>query len=476
MVDPTPTDDAPAIQSVRPQAARPSASAISSTESSSTAATPESKGETPTEAVQPMAVTERRQEAASAARQENYFSQPENVQQRSFTQAYGGDDTPFDFHADASPGEASRVSPTIASTVKPASSQPSQASSQQQSQDTGGFSSGDGGTGDGDQRGSEHAMTGGVGRGGPQAQTSSNSALNAIIAAMEPETGETEEAEAHTAREISGGAATDSVKLEQVASRNAASTMSTLLKKANKEKETGDISTLDETEAMETLDTMLKLGGQDTERSQRVAKHALAMADQLGISDSRTRKQLEDGAMLIDIGQAGINLASANDEQMQVINSFLEEEGGLKTKALHAATVLRDIGMVGVDESIQGKTMDEMTAGELEEYKQHPAIGGEIIGQIGSLKHLAPIIRGHHENWDGSGFPDGLKERDIPLASRIIAVADHFEDLMTPGEGKEPFTMEGALQTLRDGAGTKFDPNLINAFMMVMEKATPEAE
>lgn len=461
---------------VRAQPARVAATTASASEASSASAVGESQPEVHEDVVQPATASERRQESPTAVRQEGFFTGPQTAGPQFARQAYSGDDTPFDIGSDhTTTGDATRVAPTLSSSVKPASAQAAQGNSQSQSQDTGGFSSGDQGAGDGDQRGAEHSAAGTLSRSGPQAATGNSSALNAILAAMEPEGTEGgEEIDAKVNREISKGAGspTNAAKVEQVASRNAASTVSTLLKKANKEKELNDVSALDEADALESLDVMLKVGGQDTERSKRVAKHAMAMADQLGINDSRTRKQIEDGAMLIDIGQAGINLASANDEQLEIIGNFLEEEGGLKMKALHAGTVLRDVGMIQVSEEVLGKTEDEMTAGELEEYRMHPVYGEQIISQIGSLKHLGPIIRGHHERWDGTGYPDGLRERDIPLASRIIAVADHFEDLMTPGPGKEPFSMEEALQTLRDGAGKQFDPNLINAFMLVMEKAT----
>ncbi|MCE7872444.1 HD domain-containing protein, partial [bacterium CPR1] len=414
----------------------------------------------------PISPIDRRREPTQDLRQETLA--PWRAAERNERQAFGAEDARFDSHSEPTTGAANRLAPTLAGTVRQASAQGAQANQQSQQQESG-FGSGDQGQG-GDDRGADRHSAHGLGRGPAQAQNSTSTALAAIMAAMQPEGAEEAEAqETHRAATM-GASEMDSVQLESVANRHAASAVTSLLKKANKEKELGDLQNLDEDAALHSLGVMLKMGGQSTERSEKVMQHAMAMADELGINDFRTRKQIRDGAMLIDIGQVGIALGGASDEKIDLMADFLNEHGTLNLRALHASTILRDVGKIQVPEEILAKAPDELTSAEMEELKKHPIYGEEIMNQIGSLKHLGPIIRSHHERWDGNGYPDGLAGRDIPLASRIIAVADHFEDLLAAGPDGKPFSVENALQTLRDGSGAQFDPVLIDAFLRVMER------
>jgi len=133
-------------------------------------------------------------------------------------------------------------------------------------------------------------------------------------------------------------------------------------------------------------------------------------------------------------------------------------------KELAFAAELHDIGKIGVDDRIlikEGKLTDD----EWEKVKEHPAVGYRIAKASPELSSIADYILYHHEKWDGSGYPFGLKGQDIPLYSRIIAVIDAY-DVMTSGRPyKKAMTKEEALAELETNKGTQFDPKVVDIFI-----------
>ncbi|MEW6282879.1 MAG: HD domain-containing phosphohydrolase, partial [Candidatus Eremiobacterota bacterium] len=253
--------------------------------------------------------------------------------------------------------------------------------------------------------------------------------------------------------------------LNELASRHAAHTVGTLLKKAYK---TNELSSLDEDSAVNALGLVLKMGGEFTyAHSARVLDMSMALADELGINDFRTRKQIRYGALLKDIGQVGMQLSGASEEELDKMGDFLQ--GQLSSRSMRMAGLLHDIGKVRVPNEILYKN-GKLTEEEFQEMKMHPVYGEEMIWPITSLRHLAPAIRGHHERWDGKGYPDGLKGTQIPLAARIIAVADVFDALISPRPYKPGMPLEKVRSILQEGSGTHFDPVLVEAFMRVLEQ------
>jgi len=136
------------------------------------------------------------------------------------------------------------------------------------------------------------------------------------------------------------------------------------------------------------------------------------------------------------------------------------------------AGLLHDIGKVGVNEEILDK-VGQLSEDEWTVIKQHPARGAEILSQMKYLERIVPWVRGHHERPDGRGYPDGLRDGDIPLEAAVIAVADAF-DAMTGGPDERekrvyraPLTLDQALAQLRYGVGTQFDSRVVKAFLRV---------
>ncbi len=138
---------------------------------------------------------------------------------------------------------------------------------------------------------------------------------------------------------------------------------------------------------------------------------------------------------------------------------------------LHAAALLHDVGKVGVPDSILIKP-STLTEYEWELIRRHSAEGARIVGYVRALAMAVPMIRHHHEWYNGAGYPDRLKGEDIPLGARIISIADAYDTMTTPRLYRKVVSQEEALQELRRCAGTQFDPELVEAFCRaIMETA-----
>jgi len=132
-------------------------------------------------------------------------------------------------------------------------------------------------------------------------------------------------------------------------------------------------------------------------------------------------------------------------------------------------SMLHDIGKIGIPEDILNKP-DSLTAGERRIINQHPEIGYRIAQTVPELNQVAAYILAHHEHWDGGGYPKGLRGEDIPVASRIIAVVDAF-DVMVTGRPYQPArTSKEAIAELKRCAGTQFDPNIVALFVRLLSE------
>jgi len=139
-----------------------------------------------------------------------------------------------------------------------------------------------------------------------------------------------------------------------------------------------------------------------------------------------------------------------------------EEEAEL----LLTAAPMHDVGKIGVPDAILLKP-GKLTAEEWTVMRQHAEIGARILSQANSvlMQAGAVIARSHHEKWDGSGYPGGLSGEAIPLYGRICAVVDVFDALTSRRPYKEPFSLDKALEIMRQGRGSHFDPGLLDLFL-----------
>jgi putative nucleotidyltransferase with HDIG domain len=141
---------------------------------------------------------------------------------------------------------------------------------------------------------------------------------------------------------------------------------------------------------------------------------------------------------------------------------------------LRMACLLHDIGKIKTCAKILEKT-GKLTAFEFEQVKKHPVKGAEMVMEFrdldpGVAPHVAPVIRFHHERYDGNGYPDGLKGEEIPLLSRILFVADAFDSMTADRPYRKAPGMEYAIYELLACAGTQFDPGVVHAFLKIVNK------
>lgn len=130
------------------------------------------------------------------------------------------------------------------------------------------------------------------------------------------------------------------------------------------------------------------------------------------------------------------------------------------------AAAMHDIGKLGMRNDILFKP-GPLTTSERELAKRHPVIGAELLRKFPLFEKGAVFVRHHHERWDGKGYPDGLSGEAIPLGARILAVADSYQAMIEQRPYREPLSEETALQELREGAGSQFDPAVVAAFLSV---------
>ncbi len=159
--------------------------------------------------------------------------------------------------------------------------------------------------------------------------------------------------------------------------------------------------------------------------SERVMSYAMAMAEKMGI-DEDTKEFLRYGAFLHDIGK------------LEIETMVLTKEGSLKKK-------------------------------EWDIMRNHTVLGSEMIQAVVSFKDIVSIIRSHHENYDGSGYPDGLKGDDIPILARIVRLADSFDAMTSERPYRKALSFDEASIEIKKNAGTLYDPNLVDLFLSTVK-------
>jgi putative nucleotidyltransferase with HDIG domain len=165
---------------------------------------------------------------------------------------------------------------------------------------------------------------------------------------------------------------------------------------------------------------------------------------------------------------------SGHSQRVVHLAMLMAEEIGLREEekyTLQLAAFMHDIGKIGMPDSILNK------ATSLEDYefrkaKKHPVIGSQIIGEIEELSEVASIIRHHHERFDGTGYPDGLRGDAIPFFSRILAILDSYEALVSDRAYRKAKEQDVALKEIEANAGSQFDPYLVKIFSRIIKNDT----
>jgi len=137
---------------------------------------------------------------------------------------------------------------------------------------------------------------------------------------------------------------------------------------------------------------------------------------------------------------------------------------------LKKSALLHDIGKIGIPDMVL-KKQTKLTDDEYAIIKSHPETGASILKYIKSFKHLVPAVYHHHEQFDGEGYPDGVKGAAIPLHARIIAIADTFDAMTSSRSYRKALSFRVALSELERSKGTQFDPDIADIFIGILQES-----
>ena len=204
---------------------------------------------------------------------------------------------------------------------------------------------------------------------------------------------------------------------------------------------------------------------------------SVASSIAVALKDAGVAQALEDPDLqvLATVGAAAEikdRFIRGHPERMSEWGVALAEEMGLspeRVRDIRIAALLHDIGKVTVSEGILNKP-GKLTRREFDSIKDHPTVGATLVSQVKGFERLVPIVRHHHERFDGTGYPDGLAGEDIPLEARILSVLDVFDALTHQRSYRRGLSREEALAIVERGAGTQFDPAVVKAFLALLKR------
>jgi HD-GYP domain-containing protein (c-di-GMP phosphodiesterase class II) len=146
-----------------------------------------------------------------------------------------------------------------------------------------------------------------------------------------------------------------------------------------------------------------------------------------------------------------------------------------QVKKIETAARLHDLGKIGIPDGILLKP-DSLTPSERAEIQLHPTKTVDMLRHLGFLNGALPMIEGHHERYDGGGYPDGLAGEETPLGGRILAVADAYDAMTSARPYRPAMTSEQAIKILQEGAGSQWDPEVVEAFLRAFGQSVRERE
>jgi diguanylate cyclase (GGDEF)-like protein len=209
----------------------------------------------------------------------------------------------------------------------------------------------------------------------------------------------------------------------------------------------------------------------------------LAQQAKLAIANASSYEGLE--RTFVSTVEALANALEANDEYTSTHARWITDlslrvgrELGLDErdlKHLELGALLHDIGKIGIPSDVLSKP-GRLTAAERKIVQTHPELGERIIAPIDRLQVVRPIVRHCHERWDGRGYPDGVAGEDIPLESRIIFVCDAYHAMTTDRPYRRALSHREAVRRLAEGAGSQFDPAVVEVALRVLEQPAPEPD
>jgi diguanylate cyclase (GGDEF)-like protein/putative nucleotidyltransferase with HDIG domain len=216
--------------------------------------------------------------------------------------------------------------------------------------------------------------------------------------------------------------------------------------------------------------------GVDQEELQRRADGQLyEMKHLLGGGFGGGRRELSWASTLARVVDVRMAVPSEHSASVARYAAGLAQQlgwGGADLSYLRVAAMLHDVGKVSLPDSILQKP-GPLAPHEYEEIKLHPVIGAEFVSRVDGLSLIARWVRHSHEHFDGTGYPDGLAGEEIPLASRMLLVADAFDAMTSDRPYRTALPQEEALEELRQNAGRQFDPRCVEAFERYLAAESP---
>jgi len=199
----------------------------------------------------------------------------------------------------------------------------------------------------------------------------------------------------------------------------------------------------------------------------------------ISIKKSYERKtifQREVVKSMIRILELKDKYTKGHSERVAKLSVKIAQKMGLSDEEINMvywAGIVHDIGKIGIPDEILNKPT-RLTDEEYKIIKKHPVLGEQVLSQMSYLKELSVIVRHHHERWNGTGYPDGLRREEIPLLSRILAVADAFDAMTSDRSYRAALNIDKALKEIEKNAGVQFDADVVKAFFDLFSQVKEE--
>ena len=225
---------------------------------------------------------------------------------------------------------------------------------------------------------------------------------------------------------------------------------------------------------MEAMKCSISLGYDTKTSMEDSLEETMANAENMMYKDKTLNRRAVNKGMIKNIQKTLYSMNPREKRHSMNVSELAARMGvelGLRESEisrLKRAGLLHDIGKIAVDKEVLSKdtTLDE----ESEIIKQHSVVGYRLLNMFDETVDLAEYIYSHHEHWDGSGYPRGLRGDQIPLLSRILAVAEVFERLSNKGEGPPAQRIQKAVEEIRKGSESQFDPQVVNALIQIVQE------
>lgn len=220
----------------------------------------------------------------------------------------------------------------------------------------------------------------------------------------------------------------------------------------------------------------MRWGAYDYFPKNSISSEILGQAIHQALEKFRLADQLEDAEQVIFALAAAVEAKDpTTQDHLQRMQRYAVQIGqalGLdkhQLMLLRYGGILHDIGKIGVSEAILCKP-GPLTEVEWEEIRQHPIIGERICAPLKFSHEVGPIIRHHHERWDGKGYPDLLSGEEIPFLARVISVVDAFDAMSSNRPYRKALPLDETVRRLSDGAGTQWDPDVTQVFLDLLRR------